>query len=139
MYESYIKPAFEECWDQFQLQMVLQGGNKKFYEFMKTYEKEREPILKKYTTNAAIYYRRKLCFQAKNMPFDELPPPRNAQEAAERAGKFVQNAGVKVGQFFNDADQKYKIGEKTSAMAVSTKQAFIGLFNKAKEAVNQQP
>ena len=138
MCESYIKAAFDECWDSFQLQMVMQGGNKKFYEFLRTYEKEREPILKKYTTSAALYYRRKLSFSAKNLPCDELPPPRNAQEAAERAGKTIQTAGVKVTQFFNEADQKYKIGEKTSAMASSTKNAFIGLFNKAKEAVNQQ-
>jgi hypothetical protein len=37
MYESYIKAVFDECWDEFQLQMVLQGGNKRFYEFMREY------------------------------------------------------------------------------------------------------
>lgn len=90
MFDSYIKVVFEECWDQFQLQTVLMGGNKKFYEFMKDYNKEREPILKKYQTTAAQYYRRKLSFSATNKPLEELPPPKNAREAAERAGKSLE-------------------------------------------------
>jgi len=138
MFESYIKVVFEECWDQFQLQMVLMGGNKKFYEFMKDYNKEREPILKKYQTSAAQYYRRKLCFSAKNQPFEELPPPKNAQEAAERAGKSIAKGAVQVGAFINEQENKYQVSQKATAMAESTKNAFIGLFNKAKQSMQPQ-
>lgn len=118
--------------------MVLLGGNKKFYEFMKSYEKEREPILKKYQTTCAKYYRKKLCFSAKNTPFEETPPPKNAQEAAERAGKAVTTTAASVGTFFTEQEQKYQVGEKASAMASSTKMAIMGLFNKNKEAAAQQ-
>jgi hypothetical protein len=83
------------------------GGNKKFYEFMREYSKEREPILKKYQTSAALYYRRNLCFSAKNQACDELPPPKNAQEAAERAGKTIAKGAVSVGAFFNEQENKY--------------------------------
>ena len=62
MFECYIKPVFDECWDPFQLQMVTLGGNKLFYEFMREYQKEREPILRKYTTSCAVFYRKRLCF-----------------------------------------------------------------------------
>lgn len=62
MFDSYIKAVFEECWDAFQLKAVIMGGNKKFFEYMRGYEKEREPILKKYTSGPALYYRKKLCF-----------------------------------------------------------------------------
>jgi uncharacterized protein YegL len=114
--------------------MVLMGGNKKFYEFMRGYDKEREPILKKYNTSAAQYYRKKLSFSATNQPFDELAPPRNAQEAAERAGKVVTKTASQVGSLIAEADQKYKVGEKASAMATSTKNAFVGLFNKISQS-----
>ena len=64
--------------------MVQIGGNKKFFEFLKEYGKEREPIPKKYSTNAAVYYRKKLCAEAKNQEFNDPAPAKNAQEYAER-------------------------------------------------------
>lgn len=44
-----------------------------------------------------------------------------------------------VGGFISDTEQKYKVGEKATAMAETTKNAFMGLFNKAKEAMITQP
>ena len=48
------------------------------YEFMKDYEKERLEILKKYNTDAAKFYRKKINFTARNIPFDVKAPPKNA-------------------------------------------------------------
>ena len=78
MFQSYVKPLFTEAWDGFQLRCVQIGGNKKFFEFLKEYGKERDPIPKKYSSNAANYYRRKLCYEAKNIEFTEAPPPKSA-------------------------------------------------------------
>lgn len=139
MYDSYIKAVFDECWDEFQLRMVMQGGNKKFFEYMKSYEKEREPILKKYTSSAACYYRKKLCFEAKRVPFDELAPPKNVKEFADHAGKKISTHAVAVGSFVSEQEAKYKIGEKTGAAASATKNAILGLWNKTKDAINAPP
>ena len=48
MFSSYIKPLFQESWDGFQLRMVAIGGNKRFFEFLREYGKERDAIEKKY-------------------------------------------------------------------------------------------
>ena len=85
MFQSYVKPLFTEAWDSFQLKMVAIGGNKKFFEFLREYGKERDPVPKKYTSAAAVYYRKKLCFEAKDIEFNEAPPAKNAQELAERS------------------------------------------------------
>ena len=71
---------------------------------MREYSKEREPILKKYTTSAALFYRRKLCFDAKKIPFEDFPPPKNAQEVADRAARTINKSAVIVGSFFNETD-----------------------------------
>ena len=68
-----------------------------------------------------------------------MPPPKNAQEFADRAGKTITKSAVAVGTFVSDSNEKYKIAEKTSAVAQSTKNAFLGLFNKAKESMASQP
>ena len=65
---SYIK-SLEEVWDPYQLRAVQVGGNKAFYEFLREYGKEREETLKKYKTDAAVYYRKSLCYRVKNLPF----------------------------------------------------------------------
>lgn len=54
---------------------------------MKDYGKERETIQKKYNTEAARFYRKAICYKARNIPLDERAPPKNAQEAAERAAE----------------------------------------------------
>ena len=48
MFSNYVKPLFNESWDGFQLRMVAIGGNKRFFEFLREYGKERDPIEKKY-------------------------------------------------------------------------------------------
>ena len=91
------------------------GGNKAFYEFMKEYEKERLDILKKYNSDPAKFYRKKINFTARNIPFEELAPPRNAQEAAERAAaetaRVAKEGWAATSNFFSTTDEKYKIGE----------------------------
>lgn len=80
---SYIKPL-DEVFDPFQLAITAQGGNKNFYEFLREYQKERVGIALKYKTDAAVFYRKKLHFAAKGIPFEEKQPARNAQETADR-------------------------------------------------------
>jgi len=45
---------------------------------MQEYSKERETIAKKYKTDAALFYRKRLHFLAKGLAFEEKQPPRNA-------------------------------------------------------------
>lgn len=134
---SYLKPL-DEVWDPYQLQVTAVGGNKNFYEFMREYQKEREPIAKKYKTDAGIYYRKKLHYAAKGLQLEEKQPPRNAQELAERTAADAQDAAKKgmkaTSEAWNSVDQKYKIAENTSEFANKTKSAFMGLFSKASAA-----
>lgn len=67
---SYLKPL-DEVFDPYQLQVTANGGNKNFYEFMKEYQKEREPIAKKYKSDAATFYRKRLHFVSKGLTLDE--------------------------------------------------------------------
>jgi len=57
-FQCYIKALFEDAWDNFQINCVQGGGNKRFFEFLREYGKERDPIQKKYDTSAALFYRR---------------------------------------------------------------------------------
>ena len=82
----YIKPL-EEVWDPFQLNVTKVGGNKAFYEFMQDYEKEREPIAKKYKNDAAYYYKKLLYCKAIGEELTESPPTKNVKELAERTAK----------------------------------------------------
>jgi len=102
MFQSYVKPLFSESWDTFQLEMVAIGGNKKFFEFLREYGKERDPIAKKYNSAAAIYHRKKLCYEAKRLEFKDPPPAKNAQELAERTLENTQS-------WARDTDEKYQI------------------------------
>ena len=81
-YQSYVKALFDDAWDNFQINCVQAGGNKRFFEFMRDYGKERDPIAKKYDSGAAQFYRRQLCAMAKNLPFTEQPPAKDAKEFA---------------------------------------------------------
>ena len=71
--------------------MIKCGGNKRFFEFLRDYGKERDPIAKKYDTAAAQYYRRRLCAKAMKTNFAELPPAKSAQEMAT---KVVDKTGA---------------------------------------------
>ena len=77
MMANYTKSLFDESWDTFQLACVQKGGNQRFFEFMKIYGKEREPIIKKYDTKAATYYRRRLVETACGKEFTEEVPAKN--------------------------------------------------------------
>ena len=103
--------------------MVQIGGNKRFFEFLREYGKEREPITKKYTTAAAVYYRKMLCFEAKNIEFTEPQPAKNAKELADRTMKSTSNWAKGV-------DEKYAVQEKASEMAQKTKAGAASLWGK---------
>ena len=71
--------------------MVKIGGNRKFFEFLREYGNERDPIVKKYSSAAAVYYRKKICLEAKGIEIKEPPPAKNASELAERTIESTQN------------------------------------------------
>jgi len=139
--QSYVK-SLEEVWDPYQLRVIQIGGNKPFYEFLRDYQKEREDIIKKYKTDAATYYRKAIAFRAKNVPFEDKAPPKNAQEMAERAAeetaRVARDGWSKTASFANDADEKYKIKEKTSEAWTKTRTSFMGLFGGSSNNAGQQ-
>ena len=108
------------------------GGNKKFFEFMREYGKERDVIAKKYDCTASNYYRRRLCATAKKVSFTELPPAKSATEFANRT---VERGG----NFIKETDQKYHIAEKASAAAQSAKTGAMSLWARAKTLVAKNP
>jgi len=87
--------------------MVAIGGNKRFFEFLREYGKERDTIEKKYNTAAAIYYRKLLCFEAQEIEFKEVPPAKNAQELASRT---YDNAST----WAKDTDEQYQLQQKAN-------------------------
>ena len=102
MFENYIKPLDSECWDTYQIRCLQAGGNKKFNNFMEQYEKNDCNIEMKYGGSSAQYYRRKLCAQVRNQPFDEAQPARSLQEETMMAGEY---AGDQLQHF----DEKFNI------------------------------
>ena len=137
---SYLK-KLDEVWDPYQLKITEVGGNKVFYEFMKEYEKERVPVVRKYKTDAAAYYRKQLHYKAKGFTLDEKQPPRNAQELAERTALEAQlqaKKGIAATQeAWTGLDQKYKISENTSQLASKAKSGIMGLFGKSDTPAQQ--
>ena len=67
---------------------------------MREYQKERDPIEKKYSSSAAEFYRKMLCDQAKGKQVTEIPPARNTAELAERTYE-------KSSTFFKETNEKY--------------------------------
>ena len=108
------------------------GGNQRFFEFLRDYGKERDPINKKYDSSAAHFYRKKLCAQAKNVPFTEIPPAKSATEYADRTAKKANAA-------WTEANEKYQISEKTSAAATSAKAGIMSMWGRAKTLVEKKP
>ncbi len=131
----YIK-ALEEVWDPFQLKVADVGGNKAFYEYMRDYEKEREPIAKKYKNDAAYYYKKLLYSKAVGEELTEIPPPKNAKELAERTAKDAQQTIAKgvaaTSEFFKETDEKYQIKQKTLEAAEKAKNSLFSLFGSKK-------
>eukprot|EP00352_Strombidinopsis_acuminata_P004801 CAMPEP_0176367010 /NCGR_PEP_ID=MMETSP0126-20121128/21580_1 /TAXON_ID=141414 ORGANISM="Strombidinopsis acuminatum, Strain SPMC142" /NCGR_SAMPLE_ID=MMETSP0126 /ASSEMBLY_ACC=CAM_ASM_000229 /LENGTH=65 /DNA_ID=CAMNT_0017724659 /DNA_START=288 /DNA_END=485 /DNA_ORIENTATION=+ len=63
---SLTKPIFDEAWDPYQMKIAEIGGNKRLYDFLAEYKKEKEPqIWEKYATDAAKWYRNKLSAEAR--------------------------------------------------------------------------
>ena len=109
-FQCYIKPLFLDAWDNFQINCVRVGGNKRFFEFLRDYNKERDSIHKKYDTTIANFYRKRLSAEAKSLPFTEIQPAKSLSEEA----KIKLEATSK---FFSETNQKYAISAKTSAAA----------------------
>lgn len=127
-----MKPLFDEAWDHFQINMVKIGGNKRFFEFLKEYGKERDTIDKKYTCTPAVYYRKKLTAQAADKQFTEPVPAKSAQE-------YVTKSIDKTGKFFGEVDSKYEISRHTSEAATTAKVGIMSLWGRAKTLVQKNP
>lgn len=110
MFMSYVKPCnTSQAWDTFQINMIKIGGNQRFFDFLKEYGKERDELAKKYATSAAQYYRRRLCAQAKNLPFTEEPPSKDLKEA-------VNKSLATTNAFISSTDEKYQISQKATVL-----------------------
>ena len=125
MHESYIKALFEECWDTFQITSVQVGGNQRFFEFMQSYAKERDPIAKKYNQASSKYYRKRLAAQARNLPFTEVQPAKNFTEAANRQ---VEDTSA----WFKKNDEKYQVSQKANQAATQVSQGASALWGRMK-------
>jgi len=112
--------------------MVKIGGNKRFFEFLREYGKERDSIVKKYDNSASLYYRRRLCAEAKRLRFDEHPPSKSVQE-------FATKAVDQTGKFFAETNEKYEISRRTHEAAETAKVGIMNLFAKAKTLVAKKP
>ena len=99
---------------------------------MREYGKERDPIAKKYDSQAAHYYRRRLCAKARKASFTEAPPSKSAQDAAKQAAD-------KTVVFFSEANEKYQISAKTSEAAVAARTGIMSLWGRAKTLVAKNP
>ena len=73
-------------WDDYQIASVSPpfGGNREFFELMKSFEIHTNPIVDKYKTKAAKYYRRKHAALLDGRNFDEEAPAKNWNEKIER-------------------------------------------------------
>lgn len=83
---------FAESWDTFQIRIVEVGGNKKFFDFLAEYQKERDDISHKYASGPAVYYRRMLGAWAQCRRFDEERPAKNWSELVSRKNEEYQIA-----------------------------------------------
>lgn len=92
--KSYTKDIFNEHWDDYQLQAVSAqfGGNKRFFEFIKTYEVHLMPIAEKYKHKSSKYHSKKMAALLDGKNFTELPPVKNWNEALVRAQSKVIGA-----------------------------------------------
>ena len=112
MHECYIKPIFGECWDTFQIRVVEVGGNKRFFDFLAEYQKERDIISAKYCSNSANYYRRMLATWVQGKRFDEERPARNWSE------------------YVNKKNEQYQISDKASTAYESASAGIASLWSK---------
>lgn len=125
MDRSYVKPVFGDLWDAYATRVIQLGGNKKLWDFLKLYNGlEQKPIAAKYTSSAALYYKRKLAAEGAGQPFDEKEPAKNAEELFDRgvdsAKSVAKSAGEGISKGFN------VLGDKLAESGIKDK--FKGLF-----------
>merc|ERR1712113_36097 len=96
MFQDYVKPIFGEAWDTFHLEMVKVGGNLRFYQFLKEHGREEEAISSKYTSDEAVYYRKKLYCEAKKIEFDGQTPARDDTEEHAEEEQEIKEATSEV-------------------------------------------
>lgn len=127
MEKSYIKPIFGDTWDSYQIKIIQLGGNKRLWDFFKQYNGlEQKPILAKYKSAAASYYRRRLSAEATGQVFVGKEPPKNAEEFLDRGVEGAKTVAKATGEGL--AKVGNVIGEKFKESGISEK--FKGLFAK---------
>ena len=91
MTSSYIKPVFNDLWDQYQLKVVTLGGNQRFWDFMKDYKSEQKPIYSKYKSSEAKYYKKYLAATVLDRAFSQKPPPKNVDEMIDKGVEVTKH------------------------------------------------
>eukprot|EP00347_Sterkiella_histriomuscorum_P011089 403373795 len=110
---SYIMSLYSDPWDEYQGKFMQIGGNKNFYNFIKTYELENEAIKQKYTHRASVYYCKKLRAKIDGQDFDYKPPPKEEWKVITQnvAGK-IQYGMVASTEWVKEQYEKSGIGGK---------------------------
>ncbi|CDW84635.1 UNKNOWN [Stylonychia lemnae] len=126
---SYVKPLYQDVWDTFQIKLLENGGNKKFWDFIKQYNMELKDINAKFNSNPIKYYKKRLFALAQGVEFNQEQPPRNAEEILNRGVDGAKNLGKKAGEGI----MKFGglVGEKFEQSGV--KEKFKGLFKKSND------
>ena len=89
---SQVKDVFGEHWDDLQLETIAFGGNKAFYTFLQEYEGIASwPIEKKYKSDQANWYARRLAAHLDQRAFTEKQPAKDWDERFERAKQSMKN------------------------------------------------
>jgi len=111
MNSSYVKPVFEDLWDSYQLKVISQGGNQKFWDFMKEYKSEMKPIASKYRSAEAKFYKKRLAATVENCVFTEKAPAKNMDEMIDKGvditKKGANKAGVALTKMGGAIDKKF--------------------------------
>ncbi len=87
-----------DAWDTYQIKIIQVGGNKRLWDFFKQYNGlEQKPIINKYDSAAAKYYKKKLAAEVNNLPFDAKEPAKNAEELLDRGLDKSKELASKAG------------------------------------------
>ncbi len=103
MHGSYIKSCEMSMWDNFQLKCVSNevGGNRAYFEFVKSYEMDTWPVEKRIESPPMNWYKRKIVNKADGKMFTEAAPSKHVntalktgKEGAKIAGDGMKKAGA---------------------------------------------
>ena len=72
---------------------------------MQQYEKERTGINIKYAGDPAAWYRKKICLEAKNIPFNDRVPAKTYTESMNRAADDTAS-------WMRDTNEKYQVTDQ---------------------------